>query len=278
MRLHVRHRTTYRFDAPQARLVQLARMAPASHAGQAVLAWDLTVDCDARLRPARDGYGNHLTMLYVDGPLTELTVEVAGEVLTEDRAGVVRGGAEPLPAGVFLRETALTRPDAEIAALAQAAGDADGGGLGRLHALTRLLGGRMRFDAIGTAVGRSAADALGQGHGVCQDFAHVFCAAARLLDIPARYVSGHLFRRGERDGGSGEQPAAHAWAEAYVEGLGWVGFDAANGICPDDAYVRVAVGLDYGEAAPLSGARTGGGAERMDVAVTVSQAGGQQQG
>ena len=273
MHLRIRHRTTYRFDEDQRRLIQLARLTPPSFAGQTVTSWDVAIDRDARLRPARDGYGNETVMIYVDGPLDTLTIEVAGEVLTEDRAGIVQGTAEPLPPAVFLRETALTRPDAAIVALATdilARGDTI---LSRLHALNRELGERLRFDVSGMDVSRTAAAAIAQGHGVCQDFAHVFVTAARVIDIPARYVSGHLFRRDGLD----EQPAAHAWAEAYVDGLGWVGFDPANGISPDDAYVRVAVGLDYREAAPIAGSRIGSGGETLDVSVAVTQAGTQRQ-
>jgi transglutaminase-like putative cysteine protease len=87
------------------------------------------------------------------------------------------------------------------------------------------------------------------------------------MGMPARYVSGHLFRRD----GHERQQAAHAWAEAYVEGLGWVAFDPANGISADDAYIRVAVGLDYKDAAPFAGARSGGGREELDVEVQVRQ-------
>ncbi|WP_419826686.1 transglutaminase family protein [Sphingomonas sp.] len=268
MRLHVRHRTTYRFDQPQQRLVQLARLTPPSFAGQAVTGWDISVDCDARLRRARDGYGNETTMIYVDGPLESLTIEVTGEVLTEDRSGIVQGTTEPLPPAAFLRPTPLTQANSAIAALASDALAAGDTALPRLHALARGLAGTIRFDARGMDVRRTAAEALSRGHGVCQDFAHIFVAAAREMEIPARYVSGHLYRRD----GADEQTAAHAWAEAFVEELGWVGFDGANGISPDEAYVRVAVGLDYREAAPIAGARTGAGDERLDVAVSVTQA------
>ena len=273
MRLLIRHRTTYRFDMPQQRLVQLARLTPASMAGQTVLSWDIEVDCDARLRVARDGYGNKLTMLYVDGPIDAFTLEVSGEVLTDDRAGVVGAAPEPLPPEAFLRETALTHPDEEIRALASQARNAGANALDRLHALVAIMNTRMRFDTGDMDVSRTAAQSLAQGQGVCQDFAHLFLAAARTLDIPARYVSGHLFRRD----GVTDQTAAHAWAEAWVDGVGWIGFDPANGICPDDAYVRVAVGLDYREAAPLSGARIGGGSEELHVAVSVVQARSQMQ-
>jgi transglutaminase-like putative cysteine protease len=74
-----------------------------------------------------------------------------------------------------------------------------------------------------------------------------------------------------------QQGASHAWAEAHVDGLGWVGFDAANDNCPDDRYVRTAMGLDYRDAMPISGVRTGQGAETLTVEISVSQVQGQSQ-
>ena len=120
--------------------------------------------------------------------------------------------------------------------------------------------------AVGaTSAAHSAADAFRLRRGVCQDHAQIFIACARRLGAPARYVSGHL----SRSDGVYEQEAAHAWAEAYVEDLGWVGFDPANGVCPTDHYVRVAVGLDALGAAPIRGASYGGGAESLSVALHV---------
>jgi transglutaminase-like putative cysteine protease len=104
---------------------------------------------------------------------------------------------------------------------------------------------------------------------VCQDLAHIFIASARAMGLPARYVSGHL----ARSDGQIDQEAAHAWCEAYVEDLGWVGFDPANGVCPTEAYVRVAIGLDYLGAAPVRGSRYGGDGERLDVRLRVTPAG-----
>ena len=98
-------------------------------------------------------------------------------------------------------------------------------------------------------------------------------AAARSLGIPARYVSGHL----ARSDGVQEQDASHAWAEAHVPDLGWVGFDPTNGISVTDAYIRVAIGLDYLGAAPVRGSRTGGGEETLDVKLRVVHAAAQQQ-
>ena len=101
---------------------------------------------------------------------------------------------------------------------------------------------------------------------MCQDHAHIFIGAARALGIPARYVSGYLMMNDRI-----EQEAAHAWAEAQVDGLGWVGFDVSNGISPDPRYVRVATGRDYRDAAPVTGISFGAATEDLHVDVAVEQ-------
>ena len=108
MRIAVDHRTTYRFTGPQARITQLLRLTPAGTDGQTITDWRLHVDCDARMRNGRDGYGNRVTMLYVEGPLSEITIEVIGEALTSTTDGVLSGSVEPLPPGVYRRPTAAT--------------------------------------------------------------------------------------------------------------------------------------------------------------------------
>jgi transglutaminase-like putative cysteine protease len=265
MRIRVRHATTYAYAAPAAGVIQALRVTPADHEGQTVLSWRVDVDVDGLLRASRDAFGNVLHLFYADGPVTRLTVRVAGEAEVRETAGVVAGAAEPLAPAVFLRPTPLTQPDAALSAWARQAAGADP--LNRLHWLMAELHRRLRFDTGATGVETTAAQAFGAGHGVCQDYAHIFIAAARALGVPARYVSGHLCRP---DGD--EQQAAHAWAEAYVPDLGWTGFDPANGVCPGPSYLRVATGLDYLDAAPVRGARRGGGEERLSVAVTARDA------
>ncbi|MCV5656205.1 transglutaminase family protein, partial [Escherichia coli] len=85
------------------------------------------------------------------------------------------------------------------------------------------------------------------------------------LGIPARYVGGYFLHAD----GTIDQEAGHAWAEAYVDGLGWVGFDPANGICPAEQHIRIACGLDYLNAAPVRGSRHGGDGEYLTVKVRV---------
>jgi transglutaminase-like putative cysteine protease len=267
MQLTIRHVTTYTYDRPARGIIQLLRATPSSFAGQNVLDWRIDVDCDARLREGRDGYGNVTHMLYVDKPVRTLSVSVNGRVLTEDRAGIVQGLPHDLPPPIFLRSTPLTEPGPAILALARTTNGGPDPALGRLHNLNARLFEAMEFDTEATGTETSAEQAAAVGHGVCQDFAHMFIAAARAMNIPARYVSGHLFRRD----GAHVQEASHAWAEGWVGDLGWVAFDPTNGISADDAYVRVACGLDYRDAAPVAGARSGGGAEDLAVEVSVSE-------
>lgn len=266
MRLFVHHRTVYRFSEPQDRVIQLLRLTPGSHVGQNVIDWRIDVDCNARLRPGRDGYGNETAMLYVDGPLSSVSLAVTGEVLTEDRAGMVTGAAEPLPPELFARSTPLTAPDDALRALAtEVAGDG-GPPLDQVHQLMATIHRRMRFLPRKRSEVRPAGASFADGQGGATDFAQVMVCAARLLGLPARYVSGHILRPGHQHEW---HEAAHAWAEVHVPDYGWIGFDATANRCPDDHYVRVAIGLDYRDAAPVSGTRTGGGSEVLDVGVRV---------
>lgn len=271
MRIHIAHDTVYRYAAPARYVIQKLRLTPRGHDGQHVRRWRIEVDHDCRLAERADAFGNIVHNLTLTGAIAGLTIAVEGEVETEDMAGVVTGTAERLPPALYLRETPLTEPDAAIHAFA-AEFAAGAERLTVLHDMLGALNRRMTFDAGRTDAGTTAADAFHLGHGVCQDFAHVFIAGARALGIPARYVGGYLV---QADGGL-QNEAGHAWAEAHVPGLGWVAFDPANGVCANDAYVRVAAGLDYLGAAPVRGQQTGGAAETMDVVVAVRDVAQQQ--
>lgn len=267
MRIRVGFETTYAYERAPRAVVQLLRVTPRDHDGQQVGRWRVQVDADGRLRGGEDGFGNLSHLFYLARPVDRVRISVEGEAEVEDVAGMLRGAPERFPPEVFLRDTPLTEPVPALAALAADAQARTGDPLGRLHALMHLVAERVRFETGRTGTLTTAAQALELGHGVCQDMTHVFIAAARRLGAPARYVSGHLVRQD----GLTDQDAAHAWAEAHVDGLGWVGFDAANRTCPTDAYLRVAAGPDYLAAAPVRGARTGGAGEVMDVRLNVAE-------
>ncbi len=268
MRIQVVHDTTYTYDRPARAITQLLRLTPRSHEGQHVARWRLDVDCDGTLTAGDDPYGNVLHRLQIEGPVTCVSVRVRGEVDLADTHGVVRGTVERVPEGVFLRETDLTRPDEAIRAFALDHTAAIADELDAAHALLQATHREIAFDTEPTHSATTAAEAFALKGGVCQDLTHIFIAAARIRGLPARYVSGY-FRRND---GVVDQDAGHAWAEVRIAGLGWVGFDPANGICPSIAHIRVATGLDYLDAAPVRGARLGGGAENLAVRLTVNEA------
>ena len=270
MRLRIRHETSYRYETPATRAIQILKLTPRGHDSQFVVAWRIDIDRDCRLATGHDPFGNTMHTFTVEGPLDGLVIAAEGEVETQDTHGVVSGQVERMPPEVFLRDTTLTEADAAIRDLA-AAGAARGGPdpIRVMHEIMNEIRARMRFEVNATDTGTTAAEALLAGRGVCQDFAHVFVAAARRLGMPARYVGGYLFRPDLPEG----QDAGHAWAEALVPDLGWVAFDPANGISATDAYVRVAVGLDYLGAAPVRGTQYGGAGERLGVHILIAPTG-----
>ena len=168
----------------------------------------------------------------------------------------------------YLRPTSLTEANEAIHGLARQAKRSADGDLDLGHRLMGLVRDAVDYETGATDAAHTAAEAIAAGAGVCQDHAHVFIACARALEVPARYVSGYLWS----EGSAGPFDAGHAWAELFVDDLGWVGFDVANRICPTDAHVRVAVGRDYLDAAPVRGLRSGSADEQMQVQVQVSAA------
>jgi len=269
MRIHISHATTYTYDTPPSGVTQLLRLTPRNHEGQHVLSWRIDLSEDCLLHQHEDAFGNITHSFTAEGPFNKLSVEVNGEVDTQDTHGLVKDAVERFPPELFLRETSLTQADSSISDFAAATrADARGDNLALLHALLAALNREITFDTDPTHTATTAAEAFKLRRGVCQDITHIFVAAARSLGIPARYVGGHF----HRVDGVTSQEAGHAWAEAHVENLGWVGFDPTNGISTTDAHVRVAVGLDYLGAAPVRGTRYGGAGETLTVAVRVAQA------
>jgi len=269
MLISIRHVSRYSYLEPVSYTIQSLRLTPASFEAQRVLDWEVRVEGAGPALQFKDGFGNAVDLVAINARHEQLAIEAGGTVETSDRNGVVAGLAEPAPRRVFLRETETTRPDAAIRALAAAVRGPDP--LSRLHDLVGAVRDRVEYVAGATDARTGAAEALAAGRGVCQDHAHIFIAAARTLGVPARYITGYLVL---------DAPAAsdahHAWAEAWVEGLGWVGFDVANGICPTERHVRLAAGLDAGYAAPIVGSRRGGSTEKLDVSVEVQQQSAQQ--
>jgi transglutaminase-like putative cysteine protease len=266
MRLTVRHATVYQFDQPMRFVTQSHRLTPAHSDAQNVVSWEVTA-ADAEFGAEFiDGAGDRVNAMTVPGPVERIEIVVDGVVETTDTAGVLRGHREWISPRVYLQPTQATSSSRAFSALLeQARSDvAPGDTLALAHALSDAIAEAIEDTPGSTHAHSTAAEALEQGQGVCQDHAHALIALAHLADLPARYVTGYLLVA------DGVDQASHAWAEIHVERLGWVGFDAANGCCPDDRYIRLGSGRDALEAAPIRGVSRGGGAEAMDVSVTVA--------
>lgn len=263
MLLTVDHLTRYTYDQPVRGVVQSHRLTPSSCDGQKVLGWNVTVTDGQAGGAFRDGAGDWIAAWSVLGPVQEILVHVKGQVETSDQAGVLRGHKALVRPEVYLRDTFATRADEALRELAQAGQGADR--LACAHDLMAAVAEAIAYVPGATEARTTASEALRLGEGVCQDHAQVMLACARIIGIPARYVSGYLHALPDT-----AHEAAHAWAELYVDGLGWVGFDPANTCCPDDRYIRLGSGFDAQDAAPIRGIARGVGEEHMEVRLSVS--------
>ncbi|MDJ0857722.1 MAG: transglutaminase family protein [Dinoroseobacter sp.] len=261
--LKITHRTSYHYDEPVPYALQQIRKTPKSRSFQNVLSWNVSLEGATAQVEFEDAHMNHVNLVSFDDGATDIIIHCEGEVEVSDTHGVIGQQSGFMPLWMFLRSTELTRDGPAVRRLLKSF-ETDGSVLDQLHRLSAHILEHVDYTPGETDPGTSAEEAINSGHGVCQDHAHIFVSAARALGVPARYVSGYLFMEDRV-----EQDATHAWAEAHVDGLGWVGFDISNGQSPDARYVRVATGLDYTDAAPVSGMRHGTANEELKVTLQV---------
>lgn len=263
MRLKISHMTEYSYAEAVEFALQRLRLTPQDCPGQRVVSWQTSVTGAGREAVYTDHFGNRVELVSINDGAQSISIMAMGEVETEERNGVFGPHLGYVPLWLYLRETPLTKPGKLIKELAKGVeGDGD---LAKMHALMAAITSGVEYKKDATGTETTAEQALELKAGVCQDFAHIFISSARHLGLPARYVSGYMLDDGD------SKAASHAWAEAHIQGLGWVGFDPANEICPDERYVRVASGLDYSDTAPVSGMRIGNAPEMITVAVSVEQ-------
>ena len=264
MLLKITHTTRYDFETPVSYGLQQLRMTPKSTRAQNVLSWTTTIKGGRTENQYEDFHRNQVDLISIDADATALELQSEGEVDMTDTAGIVGPHEGSTPLWLFELATPLTQAGPGVRALTKAVTATDP--LEKLHALSAVIRAQVGYEIGSSSPDWTAEQAIEAGKGVCQDHTHIFVAAARLAGFPARYVSGYLMMNDRVD-----QDATHAWAEAHVPGIGWVGFDVSNGISPDTRYVRAATGRDYSEAAPVRGTRLGGEGETLSVSVEVAQ-------
>lgn len=265
MRLQITHSSRYHYDTSPNYALQQLRLRPLSAAVQNVVEWHVSVEGGEIQLSHRDHYNNHTDLVSVYSGQTDVIVTAKGVVETYDRAGVFGSDAVRQPLWHFLQPSALTQPGAGVRGVVKSVAKLERN-LETLHLLSQQVLAAVPYRLGATEADTKAEEALGIGCGVCQDHAHIFIAAARLLGFPARYISGYLMINDRID-----QEATHAWAEAFIESLGWVGFDVSNQISPDERYVRLAAGRDADDVNPIKGIRLGDAREKMIVSLQVQQ-------
>jgi transglutaminase-like putative cysteine protease len=277
----VRHLTKFVYDRPINQSVTEVRMHPRSDSNQRCLSFTLSVSPRCRVFSYRDHLGNTVYHFDIPGrhgqlvviaesvvehqPLAVIPAALAPEAWQELDALVAEGDywemllpsefARPTPALLELAaQLDVTRRDDPLALL---------------HELNTRLYDQFSYEKKSTRVDSPIDEALHTRTGVCQDFAHIMIALVRQLGIPCRYVSGYLYHGGE-DHDRSTSDATHAWVEAFLPELGWVGFDPTNALVARDRHIRTALGRDYADVPPTRGLFRGRTASELYVAVQVT--------
>lgn len=265
MQLTINHTTSYAYDMPVDFALQKLRLRPLSNPMQTVDDWRIDISGGQIEASYLDHYGNHTDLVSVTPGATAVEITARGRVTTHDKAGVLGPVYGRAPLWHFAQATPLTASGAGVRDFARSLGKMKDP-LTSLHDLSNAIRDALPYRTGVTVADTTAEQAVKIGAGVCQDHAQIFIAALRTRGLPARYVSGYLMINDITD-----QDAAHAWAEAHIDGLGWVGFDISNGVAPDEKYVRVAIGPDASCAAPVKGMRKGPSSETLIVSLQVQQ-------
>ncbi len=255
MLLNIEHQTHYAFSEMVQYTIQQLRLTPRTGDGQQVNHWQIKVN--GQLTAFEDAFGNLAHTLVIDQLHDELTITACGEVETGVETAVPE---QALPLDIYLRDTPLTQADAAMTTFAQQFAGAP------LLDMMQALREQMQYIQGATQVDTPAATAFRLGKGVCQDHAHAFIGCCRSLGVPARYVSGYLFTE------DGHLMQTHAWVDVW-QADHWLGLDVSNGILTNETHIRLATGLDYRSASPVTGSRMGGGSEGMASMVNVNQHG-----
>ncbi|HWS88050.1 MAG TPA: transglutaminase family protein [Pyrinomonadaceae bacterium] len=283
MHLSINHVTKFRYSAPIAESIMELRMQPLTEGPQRCLKFDLGLKPAARATSYRDHLGNAVHHFDIPGRHTQLVIDAKSVIETLPREeppealapgawgeldALVEGGDYwdmlmpshfARPTGVlldFARELDLRRRDDPLTVLRE---------------MNAAIYNAFDYVPQSTSADSPIDEALGARKGVCQDYTHIMIALARSLRVPCRYVSGYLFHRVEYNDRSA-QDATHAWVEALLPGLGWVGFDPTNNLLAGQRHIRVAVGRDYADVPPTRGVFKGAAESELSVAVQVKPA------
>tara|TARA_B100000886_G_scaffold334349_1_gene289749 strand:+ start:420 stop:1229 length:810 start_codon:yes stop_codon:yes gene_type:complete len=248
MKINISHCTEYVYSETVPKLIQCVKLYPSICKNQQILNWKISASHGKIVESHIDALGHKILNIYNNNFSGKLKISSSGEVKTKNLSGIISGLKEKVNPLCFLRQTDLTRPCKKIKEISE---DKKLKALDMVeyaHQLNLIVSNCIEYVSGSTSTSTSSKQALKQGKGVCQDFAHILISVARYKNLPARYVNGFLLETTN----SGEN-TTHAWTEIFLKELGWVGFDPSHKKCIDDKYVRVSTGLDFLDASTIKG-------------------------
>ena len=251
MKIKVTHLTTYSYNSTVPKLIQCLKLYPSICLNQEILEWSIKSNSGKIIESHTDALGHRIVNIFNNNFKGELKISSNGIVKTKDLQGVVKGLKEKVNPICFLRQTHLTMPCKRIRKISQEAKSKKADKIEFFHKLNLIVSNSIEYVGGSTNTSTSSHEALKQGKGVCQDFAHILISVARLNNIPARYVNGFLLE----DVNSGEN-STHAWAEVYIKDIGWIAFDPSHKKCIDEKYIRITCGYDFLDASTIKGVKT----------------------
>jgi transglutaminase-like putative cysteine protease len=279
----IRHFTRYRYSHFVWQSLMEVRMHPRSEGNQRCFVFQLSVNPRARIFGYTDSYGNlvhhfdlpsrHRQLTIISDALVNIDAQPSvPELMAYEGWSDLGQLVEKKDYWDMLMPSHFARPSAELEELAKEIGASERDGRSPLAFLQDLAAGVHRsFSYVkkSTAVSSPIAHALRSRQGVCQDFAHVMIALVRNAKIPCRYVSGYLYH-GSENGNPSADGATHAWVEALLPGVGWVGFDPTINRPVGEGHIRTAIGRDYANVPPTMGVMKGRADTLLQVRVRVT--------
>jgi transglutaminase-like putative cysteine protease len=272
MRWAIVHRTEYRYATPAKESFNQVRLQPMNTGEQTVEDFQLHVLPAAKLRHYRDFYANVVHHFEIPEPHANLVIESVVQAQTGPQTPLAKDAAvfplerigeaaRSLRCHDFLNASKYVDVEPVTWRLALDAIDGATDTWQAVQAITRFVHGHLKYVSSSTSVHTHMQEVLSQRQGVCQDFAHVAMGLCRAVKIPALYVSGYLATEAAS--------ATHAWVEVFVPEVGWRGLDPTHNRRVDQSYLKIAVGRDYADVAPVSGHYKGTQQRQMDVAVKI---------
>jgi len=278
-RLSVLHRTTFHYAAPVVDSVNVLHLEPQDFPSQKTLSSLIRVIPAVRLRRFTDLFQNVTHEFELPDPHVKLEIDSRLRVHTlpvvlsdVSRHGTLEDISDPAVREWMWTYLQESRWVSKVPEIWRAAVDATFGlrsVFDQAEALMTWIHREFRYESGVTAVNTHLEEVFGLRQGVCQDFTHVMIGMCRAIGLPARYASGYLYN-GPQGVLLGSQ-ASHAWCEVYLPEAGWTGFDPTNNTLADERYVKIAVGRDYDDVAPIEGSYRGTAHCRMEVHVEVTR-------